>query len=113
MVRSSMMVHLGGDLDQARLDALRSSLGLRPEGRLGDAYDEIQGRRVDEVPGGEIEVLLERMDIGGPWSFHVYGNTESPVDAHLAALEAELTATALSSGLTVERVDRRTRTVGA
>ena len=106
MFRSAVNVQLGGDLDQARLDALRAALRLEPEGRLSDAYDQIQGQRVVDVPGGRLKVVLIRDDIGGPWSFRVNAE-DQPSTGALRAVEAEVTAAAEAAGLAVLGVTRR------
>ena len=105
MFRSASTVNLDGDLDQARLDALRSALRLRPQGRLGDAWDQIQGERIDEVPGGRVEIVLNRDDLGGPWSFRLHAEDQPTADA-LRALEEEVCAAAGAVGLTVTGVTR-------
>ena len=106
MFRSAVTVLLDGDLDQARLNALRDALRLRPEGRLGDAWDQIQGERIDEVPGGRLEIVLNRDDLGGPWSFRLHAE-DQPSTESLRALEAEVSAAAEAVGLTVTGVTRR------
>jgi hypothetical protein len=106
MFRSAVTIKLAGTLDQARLDALRSALRLRPEGRLSDAWDEIQGRRTDEVTGGRLQILLYRDDVAGPWAFHVNVEGE-PSEPALRAVEQELTAAATANGLSVTGVVRR------
>jgi hypothetical protein len=106
MFRSAVNVQLEGDLDQARLNALRSALRLEPEGRLSDAYDQIQGQRIVDVPGGRLKVLLIRDDIGGPWSFRVNAE-DQPSTGALRAVEAEVAAAAQAVGLTVVGVSRR------
>jgi hypothetical protein len=103
MFRSAATVDLGGDLDEARLDALRSALRLEPEGRLDDPYDEIQGRRADEAPGGRLEILLCRTNVGGPWSFGVDVDGQPPVEVVRAVVE-EVAAAAQWVGLTVAAV---------
>jgi hypothetical protein len=106
MFRSAVNVQLGGDLDQARLDALRSALRLEPEGRLSDAYDQIQGQRIVDVPGGRLKVLLIRDDVGGPWSFRVNAEDQPSTEA-LRAAEAEVVAAAEAAGMAVVAVSRR------
>ncbi len=106
MFASSATVNLSGTIDQARLDALRSALGLRPEGRLTDGWDEILGRRVDDVLGGRVQVVLYREDYDGPWSFHLNVEGEPSAEA-LSAVTDEVTAAAVAAGMTVVGVSRR------
>jgi hypothetical protein len=106
MFRSAVRVHLAGDVDRARLDALRAALRLKPEGRFDDAWDEIQGERIDEVPGGRLKILLFREDVPGPWEFRIHAEGEPPTDA-LQAVEEELAAAARAIGLTVTETTRR------
>jgi hypothetical protein len=106
MFKPAVTVNLSGTIDQIRLDALRSALNLHPEGRLGDAWDQIQGRRVDEVPGGRIQILLYRFDVPGPWEFHLGIESDPSVDA-LRAVEEQVVAAAHATGLTVADVSRR------
>jgi hypothetical protein len=106
MFRSAVTVDLAGDVDQTRLDALRSRLRLRPQGRLGDDWDQIFGLRVDDVPGGRVEVMLFRFDTPAPWM--VYLNVEGEPSAEaLQAVQAEVVEAATESGLIVSGVRRR------
>jgi hypothetical protein len=106
MFRSTVTIKLAGVLDESRLDALRSALRLQPEGRLSDGWDEILGRRTDEVTDGRLQVLLYRDDVAGPWAFHV--NAEgNPSEQALRTVEEELAAAAQANGLSVTDVARR------
>jgi hypothetical protein len=105
MFGSAVTVNLSGTLDRARLNALRSALNLRPEGRLDDAWDEIQGERVDEVPGGRIQILLYRFDLPGPWEFHLNIEDDPSAEA-LRTAEEQVVAAAGAVGLTVAGVSR-------
>jgi hypothetical protein len=106
MFRSAVTVDLSGGIDRPRLEALRSALRLRPEGRLEDGWDEILGRRVDEVPGGRIQILLYRADDPGPWAFHVNVDGDPAADA-LRAVQDELVAAARANGMAVAGVSHR------
>jgi hypothetical protein len=106
MFKSAVTVNLSGTIDKARLNALRSELHLRPEGRLDDAWDEIQGRRVDEVPGGRVQILLYRTDVPGPWAFYLNVEGDPSAEA-LRAVEEQVVAAARGTGLTVADVSRR------
>jgi hypothetical protein len=106
MFESAVTVNLSGTIDKARLDALRSDLNLHPEGRLDDAWDQIQGERVDEVPGGRVQILLYRFDVPGPWEFQL--NIEGEPSAEtLRAVEEQVVAAVQATGLTVADVSRR------
>jgi hypothetical protein len=106
MFASAVTVELAGDIDRARVDALRSALRLTPEGRFDDGWDEILGRRTDEVDGGRLQILLHRDDTDGPWAFHLNVEGE-PAAAVLSAAEAEVANAATANGLTVTAVLRR------
>jgi hypothetical protein len=106
MFGSAVTLELAGDIDGARVDALRSALRLKPEGRFADGWDEILGRRTDDVEGGRLQVLLYRDDTTGPWAFHVNAEGKASADA-LRALEEEIAAAARANGLTVTAVSRR------
>ena len=112
MFSSAVTVDLAGEIDERRLAALRTSLRLAPEGRLGDAWDEILGRRTDEAPGGRIQLLLYREDLEGPWAFHL--NVEdAPAIESVNALVDEAVTAAQASGLAVTGVRYRDQTAGA
>jgi hypothetical protein len=106
MFGSAVTVELAGDIDRGRVDALRSALHLKPEGRFEDGWDEILGRRTDEVEGGRLQILLYRGDTAGPWAFHVNAEGEPSGEA-LRAAEEEVAAAARANGLTVTAVSRR------
>jgi hypothetical protein len=78
---------------------------MAPEGRFGDAWDEIQGRRVDEVPGGRVRVLLLRADFPGPWSVQVDVDAD-PAGQVLAEVEQEIVAAVRACGVPVAAVVR-------
>ena len=100
-----MRVDLAGDLDRERLRYLRTELRLRPTGRH-------LGERVDEVPGGRVELILGRDDAGGPWWFQVTVQSGVPGPAALDAVAWEASAVAQAGGLTVTgAADREARPV--
>jgi hypothetical protein len=106
MFGSGLTIRLVGDVDPARVDALRSALRLEPEGRFGDGWDEILGRRIDDVEGGRLQILLCRDDTTGPWAFHVNVEDEPSAEA-LRGVEEEIIAAARANSLTVTEVSRR------
>jgi Na+/glutamate symporter len=53
---------------------------------------EIQGERIDEVPGGRLKI--------GPWEFHLNAEAEPSVEA-LRTMEEEVAAAAQTVGLTM------------
>jgi hypothetical protein len=61
---------------------------------------EIQGERIDEVPGGRLKILLFREDVLGPWEFHLNAEAEPSVEA-LRTMEEEVAAAAQTVGLTM------------
>jgi hypothetical protein len=103
---SAFRIMLDGDLTEAQLDGLRAAARLARRGRYGDAWDQIQGERADEVAGGRIEVLLIRDDLGGPWEL-VVNLSGQPAPAAVAAVESDLVTAAAGQGVTVREVRRR------
>jgi hypothetical protein len=102
----AIYVRLAGNLDPAGVNALRTALRLAPEGRYGDDWDQILGRRTEEVPGGRLEILLYREDSAGPWAVHINAEGE-PGPAALNAAEQEITEAVRGAGLAVAGVSRR------
>lgn len=106
MFSSAVTVDLAGDVDQDRLQQLRSLLRLQPEGRIDDAWDEILGRRIDEAPGGRVKLLLYRADVEGPWAFHLHVE-DAPDTEAVHAVVREAVAAAKASGLEVTQIRER------
>jgi hypothetical protein len=102
----AIYVRLAGNLDPGGVNALRAALRLTPEGRYGDDWDQILGRRTDEVPGGRLQILLYREDSPGPWAVHINAEGE-PSPAALSAVEQEITEAVRDAGLAVAGVSRR------
>ncbi|MBF9131880.1 hypothetical protein I0C86_23360 [Plantactinospora sp. S1510] len=103
MFGRAMTIHLAGNIDRERVDALRSSLSLQREGRFDDDYDQRLGRRTDDVEGGRLRIGLYRDDTHGPWSFRVLSEGE-PTAAALRAVEEEIIAAVRANNLDVERL---------
>jgi hypothetical protein len=109
MFKSEVAVRFVGEMDQDRLDALRSALSLRRTGRLGDDWDEIFGERSDDVPGGRLMILLLRDDVDGPWKWEVQVSSEDGVEvSSFQHLEDEVRSAVESVGLQVAGIWRRT-----
>jgi hypothetical protein len=101
LFQSAMTVDLTGNVDEARLADLR--LRLRPQGRLGDDWDQILGQRIADVSGGRVEMLLYRLDGPGPWEFLIHVDGEPRAEA-LRSVQDEVVAAVLASGLTVSGI---------
>ncbi|MFC4145220.1 hypothetical protein ACFO0M_03025 [Micromonospora mangrovi] len=109
MFKSEVVVRFSGEVDQDRLNALRSVLSLERTGRLGDDWDEILGRRRDDVPGGRLLILLVREDVNGPWEWKVQVSSEDGVEvSSFQQWENEVRSGIESVGLQVTDVWRRT-----
>jgi hypothetical protein len=109
MFESEVVVRFTGEMNQDRLDALRSALNLQRTGRLSDDWDEVLGRRRDEVPGGRLMILLIRDDSDGPWKWKVKVSSEDGVEvSSFQHLEDEVRSAVESVGLQVTGVWRRT-----
>ncbi|GAA3453706.1 hypothetical protein [Dactylosporangium matsuzakiense] len=102
----AVTVKLAGEIDRDRLDRLRELLDLKPEGRLGDAYDDVLGTGTREVPGGRAQIVLYRHDLDGPWEFHINAEDQPAADS-LATLVDEVGAAAVRAGLAVTGVQWR------
>ncbi len=100
-----LRIRLDGVVDQARLEALLAALRLRPRGRFGDAQNHILGIRTDAVDGGQLDVMIYRQAVDGPWSFHVNAEGQ-PSGPALQAVESELAGVAGTCGLAVGEVRR-------
>ncbi|MCI4065039.1 hypothetical protein MRQ36_21725 [Micromonospora sp. R77] len=109
MFKPEVVVRFAGEMNQDRLDALRSALSLRRTGRLGDDWDEIFGDRSDDVPGGRLMILLIRDDSDGTWKWKVKVSSEDGVEvSSFQHLEDEVRSAVESVGLQVTGVWRRT-----
>jgi hypothetical protein len=112
MFSSAVTIDLAGKIDERRLQSLRTLLRLKPEGRPGDAWDEILGRRTEDAPGGRVQLLLYREDVDGPWAFHL-NVQDAPAVESLNALVEEAVGAARASGLAVTGIRKRDRATGA
>ncbi|MCI4065040.1 hypothetical protein MRQ36_21730 [Micromonospora sp. R77] len=107
MFKSEVVVRFAGGMDQDRLNALRSVLSLERTGRLTDDWDQILGRRRNDVPGGRLLILLFREDTDGPWEVQI--DSEGDVDAFsFQHLENEARSAVESVGMQVTGIWRRT-----
>ncbi|MFC4145219.1 hypothetical protein ACFO0M_03020 [Micromonospora mangrovi] len=109
MFKAQVIVRFAGEMDQDRLNALRSALSLQRTGRLTDDWDQILGERSDDVPGGRLMILLIRDDSDGPWKWEVQVSSEDGAEvSSFQHLEDEMRSGIESVGLQVTGIWRRT-----
>jgi hypothetical protein len=96
-----------GEVDQARLEDLRSQLGLRRAGRLTDDEDEQFGYRTERVGDTEVEFTLTRDGVG-TWSFWIsYEGATPPADALIDQHREAFLQAFRASGLRINSEWRR------
>ncbi|MEH0933838.1 hypothetical protein [Micromonospora psammae] len=93
-------------LDQTALDQLRSVLGLRPMGRLTDAWDELFGEASNSAAGKGARVELWRDVDDATWRIDVEFSTEVP-EAVAQAVVKQVCGDVKAVGLQVSSVLQR------
>ena len=109
MERHEAKAHLGRLRDLGRLAGASRSItwaaSVEEHPPVLRSYDQ-SGRRIDEVAGGRVQLLLTREDVEGPWGLRL--NVEDSPDADaLHAIVREAVDVAEASGLAVTRIRER------